>query len=707
MTDQRGEALVKVCLGNPSILYDLPDGIAAAMPCERTRAAMEAMLAVSASGDVPDAVKVIDWLSPHKNIEARLGPGWIGWLSSLLDGTEPTQDPVDVAEKLIEAHALQEQRLQLERLLKEAAKPGFRLSDLSERLITLATDSPKVAGHNCDFSSEKSINVICPAQENLKWVPFPVDVLPPVLSGFVTAAAKSIGCDPSMIACPTLVACAACIGNTRRVALKSLWSEPPILWCGIVAESGSHKSPAQEISWRTVRDIQRKAIRQHQALMEQFVRDRQQWEKSSVEWKRSKTGGEPPEEPKEPKSWRLLFDDATLEAVVGLLADNPRGLMLAVDELSGWLGSFDKYRSKGAGGDAAKWLEVHGGRTLLIDRKTGNPRTICIPRAAVSICGGIQPEILSRAMTATHRASGLSARLLLCCPPRRKKRWTDAELHRSAVEPIEHLYRNLLDLQMQDVEGDDPVPVIVKLSTDAKRRFKEFYNQHADEQSTMTGELAATWSKLEAYAPRLALIIHMTRFASGEAVDADVVDLQSLEAGITLARWFGNEARRVNATYCESGEEAEDRKLLEWIEAAGGVVSTRDVQRGLRTTYGSAGQVDAAFRRLSQAGHGQITIERTTRRPRVIFQMLCAGQMTQFAETQQDFELCPTDFQEDGFCDPFHNPEPEVPEPEQFDDWKPDPEPPRMARQDMSNRPPWIGQDRPTFGVISEDDNEF
>ena len=68
-----------------------------------------------------------------------------------------------------------------------------------------------------------------------------------------------------------------------------------------------------------------------------------------------------------------------------ILLANPRGLLMARDELAGWIGSFDRYSGGKGGADAAHWLSMHNGESVTVDRKTGRPRTIHVPSAAVSI----------------------------------------------------------------------------------------------------------------------------------------------------------------------------------------------------------------------------------------------------------------------------------------------------------------------------------
>ena len=83
----------------------------------------------------------------------------------------------------------------------------------------------------------------------------------------------------------------------------------------------------------------------------------------------------------------------------------------------------------------------------VVDRKSANPRTMYIPQASVSVTGGIQPVILHRALGIEHRESGLAARLLLTCPPRKPKRWTEADIDPNAEVELARLVCRLYDLQ--------------------------------------------------------------------------------------------------------------------------------------------------------------------------------------------------------------------------------------------------------------------
>lgn len=433
--------------------------------------------------------------------------------------------------------------------------------------------------------------------------PFPVEALPQAVAGFVSRSAQAIGCDASFIALPLLVGFASVIGNSRRVQLKLGWSEPAILWGAIIGESGSTKSPALELALRAVRERQRNAMRKHAEAMRAYEVGRLNHERELTAWKRSKAGGDPPEAPEAPTCERCWTDDATIEALAKLLQDNPRGLLVIRDELAGWL-NFDRYSGSsgggGKGGEAPKWLEMFGGRALVVDRKTS--ATIYVPQAAVSIVGGIQPGILARYVGQEHRDNGLLARLLLTMPPRRPKVWTEADIDPMAEAGIAAIFEALHELEPASNADGEPRSAIVQLTAEGKRAWIAFYNEHNAEAADLCGDLAAAWSKLEGYAARFALVHHLIRQVFGEDV-GDGIDAVSIAAGVRLSRWFAHEAKRVYAMLAEDDESRQRRQSVELIERKGGSVTVRDWQR--TRSHRTAEDAEAELAELVVFGEGR------------------------------------------------------------------------------------------------------
>ena len=97
----------------------------------------------------------------------------------------------------------------------------------------------------------------------------------------------------------------------------------------------------------------------------------------------------------------------------------------------------------------------------------------------------------------------------------------------------------------------------------------------------------------------------MTRWADGDtsAEYQQPVSVEDVVAGIRLARWFGNEWRRLFGMFYETNEVRDQRRLVEWIERKGGSVTARKVQQGHRQ-FRTAHQAEAALEELAKAGCG-------------------------------------------------------------------------------------------------------
>jgi hypothetical protein len=441
------------------------------------------------------------------------------------------------------------------------------------------------------------------------FVRFPTAVLPAPIGNFITEAASAIGCDPTLVGLPMLATLAGCIGSSRRLRIKGGkggWYAPSVLWTAAVVDSGQQKSPAQSAVTRLLYQRQGRDLKEHQERLIEYQKQLSNYECALADWKRSKgPKGEPPEKPEEPTCKRIIISDSTIEAVADRLQDNQRGLLLDRDELSGWLGSYDQYRG-GKGNDVSHWLSCYNAKPLLIDRKTSTRKTIYVERAVVSITGGIQPQVLARMLGKHHFENGLAARFGFGMPPKTNKQWSEANVSEDTEEALEWVYDWLLTLRFGQDHDGRPIPIDLPLTHDGKEAFVSFYNQHGLEQAELTGDLAALWAKLEEVAARIALVMHLVRCATDDSTLAnqDAVDGHSVQIGITLARWFGNEGRRIYGVLAESDEERDRRLLIELIHRKGGRISARDLSKASRR-YATSDLAEMALIELveAKAGH--------------------------------------------------------------------------------------------------------
>jgi hypothetical protein len=409
--------------------------------------------------------------------------------------------------------------------------------------------------------AEKASSVGSVGRENIKpsrllppYRPFPVAELPVTLREYVEASAAAIDCDAALVALPALAVAGGCIGNSRALLVKRKWIEPPVVWAVTIAYSGDRKSPGYDAAVAPLLEIQMDLVDRHQEEMVRYRDEHQQWKERPKDER-----GEEPERPTEPPCY--VTSDATIEAVGELLADNPRGLLLARDELDGWFQSFSRYKGKGGGTDRPHWLELHRAGTLRLHRLTRERGPLSVRRACCSVTGTIQPTILARSLDDEALAAGLGARFLLAMPPPKKRRWSEAEVSEELSSRYSRLLADLLDLTLVDPRKRRPH--VLALDASAKQVWIDWYNRWGECIASSEGEQAASLAKLEGYTLRLALIHHVVSLAALESVELRPVGERSLRAGIALAEWFAYEARRVYLTLRETATERDQRRLRE------------------------------------------------------------------------------------------------------------------------------------------------
>lgn len=435
--------------------------------------------------------------------------------------------------------------------------------------------------------------------------PFPIDALPETLRDFCSEASVSIGVDPSMVALPALVACAGAIGNTRRIRLKADWVEPPVIWGAIVAESGAAKTPAFNAAMGPLHEEQAKALADHKKDLAAYEINCGDYEAAIARRKRElsegKSVGPAPTAPEKPVARRLLCSDVTIEGLVALLELVLRGLISAHDELSGWFRAMSQYKS-GRGSDVGHWLSMHSAGPVVVDRKGSVGEPITVRRAAVCLIGGIQPGVLRECVAGENRENGMFARFLLVQPPRIRRAWTDEEISPETATRYASLLKTLWALEFDDQAEGSHEPIELELAPNAKLRFVELFEELADIQHGKVGFEASAWSKLEAYFPRLALIIHAVRRAEGGAdpLDREPVSLEAIEAAYTLVRWFGRQLDHVLGRIEETNLQTERRQLLEYIEQRGGSLTVRELALGLRRFRGRSADARAALEELAE-----------------------------------------------------------------------------------------------------------
>lgn len=207
---------------------------------------------------------------------------------------------------------------------------------------------------------------------------FPLDTLPPHLSRYVDYLSTSTGGDPAACAMAALAACSGALDQEFALKMKRSgdWYVKPRLWVMLVGDPSSKKSPVMTSCVKPIRSWESVGVRAHN--------------KELARWKEDKERQK--EEPEPTRPTRYLLNECTVEKLGEILSRQDRGIMVEQDEISGWIGSMEKYSGKGAAADRGFWLGAYNGGPRTVDR-LGRGETF-IQNLCVSFVGGVQPDRL-------------------------------------------------------------------------------------------------------------------------------------------------------------------------------------------------------------------------------------------------------------------------------------------------------------------------
>lgn len=441
--------------------------------------------------------------------------------------------------------------------------------------------------------------------------PCPVDVLPNKLQQFVRETSLSTQVDPAFVLSFVLSAISGVMGRLFRLRLKKGYYEIPSIWTVVVASSGTGKTPALNAVLEPIRRFQTEADESYKESLAEYEQEMEGFNEQKRSRKRNKSQEPPLEKPVEPIPEQFLVDSVTTEAVTEIMEQNPHGVLLPQDELSGFLNGFDVYRSGSGGKDLPFWLSVFSGVPVRHNRKTGR-KVISAPTPAVAICGGVQPGILSRTLVENEHYfdSGLAARFLFVMPEYNPVSWSEYEVSEYAEREYLKIIETLFALRKS---GDVPAnqPITFSLSSVAKQIFVSFVKANAVEQIDIDAEAGrATFAKFPTYAARLALVLHVIQCIESmddeQPVFSQDVSSEAMASAIRIVEWFKGESLRVlNAmTIPEEGKKGisvdrEAMKILQKINDNGGSITARDLVRSQKQ-YMKEGGTEAAEKKLQE-----------------------------------------------------------------------------------------------------------
>ena len=344
---------------------------------------------------------------------------------------------------------------------------------------------------------------IKPTEEEVR---LPLDEQNTVITEIVEEVAK-------VYQCPREFCIAAMFSAVAAVAGKkfSLWdgkyTNCAQLWTAIVAPSGTGKSEVLSWFFKPVEAIETEGYKAYQVALQ--------------EWKE---GGE--KSPK-PKFRRCTAVDTTPEVRDQILADNPNGLCLVVDELRGLFGDMGRYNKSG---EVERLLSVFSNRSYNVDRKTQEPLRIVNP--VLSIVGTIQPSVFSQAFGSPQfTGNGFLPRWCFIWNNEHPARcYSDLSVHPGISAKWAEIIRY--------IDGADG-EITFQLSQPARDFYEAFYNE-------MEGKIHRSpddtkkemYAKLQVNILRWALIAAILAGEYEESVGCGEISAESMEYAVDCFRYF-------------------------------------------------------------------------------------------------------------------------------------------------------------------------
>lgn len=422
----------------------------------------------------------------------------------------------------------------------------------------------------------------------------PVDSMPGALERYARDVADRMGVSAAFTAAAALATASAAVGGQIRLQPKerdSGWTVPAFLWTVIVEDPGGKKSPVIAEMATPLTDLDAEWARDD-------LPKRQRWE-----FEAKKRGAKIAPMGPRPVMRRKLVDSFTTEALRDVLADNPRGVLVSADEITGLIGGLDQYKPTG-GSDRADLLKLMDGGSRVFDRVSRSVRVDCW---GASVVAGVQPKKLAK-MAKDLDPDGLLQRFIPIVGDGIRR----ADIDRAPDEAAKAAYwYTLHGLASAPDMFDRPV---VSLSPEAQqvRSRVEAQIRTLSDMPTNSDAWRGHLSKWSGFFPRILLVFHLVDVWS-QLGRVDLESPVSEDTALRAERLTGfllGHAIRFYETVIgadTAGRAAEVAAGIVLVRAAGGSdnVSRRDLyeaHRGWRPQEPKAGELYVAMQRLERYG---------------------------------------------------------------------------------------------------------
>lgn len=375
---------------------------------------------------------------------------------------------------------------------------------------------------------------------------FPLDVFPQSVQSIILDMAKYENYKIEFIATSMLSAVSAALGGTYRIRIKGDWQSNGALYVILVGRPGLGKTPPLEAAYRPIRKHDYALFKAYEAEMEA--------------WKAAGENG------RKPVLKRTIISDFTPESLLLTHNNNPRSVVILVDEIMGMFNSANRYTN---GQLIEQLLTAWSGGALDVTR-VSNTIPVHIEYPCINIIGGTQTKRVHELLRKGFEENGLLDRILFVLPKSsRMSEWVNRDDDGEKMSATATRWENILDKVLAldyDTEAEERIPHVLSMDREAKEYFFSWWNSKVERINKIEddAEVDSREMKHPAHVARLALLMQVLRHASGES-HLQFVDMVSVKAAIRLNDYFENSYVRIRSFVANDTCEDPPKVLLSML----------------------------------------------------------------------------------------------------------------------------------------------
>ncbi|MFS2941443.1 DUF3987 domain-containing protein [Bacteroides uniformis] len=387
-------------------------------------------------------------------------------------------------------------------------------------------------------------NMIRMEAEHTEDTGFPLDVFPQAVQSVILDMARYENYKIEFIATAMLSAVSAALGGTYRIRIKGEWQSNAALYIILVGRPGLGKTPPLEAAYRPIRKHDYVLFKAYEAELEA--------------WKAAGENG------KKPVLRRTVVSDFTPESLLLTHSNNPRSVVILVDEIMGMFNSANRYTN---GQLIEQLLTAWSGGALDVTR-VSSTIPVHIEQPCINIVGTTQTKRVHELLTKGFEENGLLDRILFVLPKSREvSKWTDwddggEDRASLAAARWEQILGKVLALDY-DTGEEERISHVLSMDRAAREYFFSWWNRRVERINRIEddAEVESREMKHPAHVARLALTMQAMRYASGED-HLQSVNLASVKAAVRLNGYFEDSYRRIRSFVANDSCEEPPKVLL-------------------------------------------------------------------------------------------------------------------------------------------------